>query len=60
MWIIFKVLIEFVTILLLFYVCVCFFFFFCHVACGIESIPPTLEGKVFITGPPGMSYVTSF
>ena len=56
MWTIFKVLVEFVTVLLLFYVLFCF----CHVACGIESVPPTLGGKVFITGPPGMSYVTFF
>ena len=58
MWTIFKVFIEFVTILLLFYV----FGFFGHEACGIlapwpgiEPIPPALEGKVLATGPPGKS-----
>jgi len=49
---IFKVFIEFVTILFLFYVG--------HEACGIiapqpgiEPAPPALEGKVLTTGPPG-------
>ena len=52
MWTIFKVSIEFVTILLLFYV-----FIFGHKACGIltpqpgiEPISPALEGKVLTTG----------
>ena len=38
------------------------FLFFGHKACGIlatqpgiELIPPALEGKVLMTGPPGMS-----
>ena len=51
---IFKVFIEFVTILFLFYVG--------HEACGIiapqpgiEPAPPALEGKVLTTGPPGKS-----
>ena len=58
MWTIFKVSIEFVTILLLFYV----FWFFGREACGIpaprpgiEPAPPALEGEVPTTGPPGKS-----
>ena len=54
----FKVFIEFVKILLLFYV---FWFFGCE-ACGIlapwpriKPTPPALEGKVSTTGPPGKS-----
>ena len=55
MWTIFKVFVEFVTILLLF-----MFWFFGHEACwiltpwpGIQSVPPALEGKVLTTGLPG-------
>ena len=58
MWTILKVFIEFVTILLLFYVLV-----FGHEACGIlaprpgiEPTTPELEGKVSTTGPPGKSH----
>ena len=58
MWTIFKVFIEFVTILLLFYVLV----FFGRKACGIlaprpgiEPVLPALEGKVLTTGLPGKS-----
>ena len=58
MWTIFKVFIEFVTTLLLFYV----FWFFGREACGVsapwpgvEPAPPALEGKVLTTGPPGKS-----
>ena len=59
---IFKVFIEFVTILLLFYV-----FLFCCEACGIftplrgiEPKLPSLEGKVLTTGLPGKSlYILS-
>ena len=58
MWTIFKVFIEFVTILLLFSV---FWFFGCK-ACGIlapqpgiEPALPALEGEVLTTGPPGKS-----
>ena len=54
----FKVFIEFVTILLLF--CVFDFFFFGPEACGIlapqpgiEPAPPALEGSVLTTGSPG-------
>ena len=54
----FKVLIEFVTLWLLFYV----LFFFAHEACGIfaprpgtKPTPPALEGEVLVTGPPGKS-----
>ena len=60
MWTIFELFIEFVTILLLFYVLV----FFGSEACGIlaprpgiEPVPPALEGKVLTTGPPGKSLV---
>ena len=59
MWTIFKVFIEFVTILLLFYV-LFFGFFFCYEACGIlaprpgiEPTPPTLGGEVSTTEPLG-------
>ena len=55
MWTIFKVFIEFVTILLLFW-------FFAREACGIpaprpgtEPAPPTLEGEILTTGLPGKS-----
>ena len=55
MWTIFKVFIEFVTVLLLFW-------FFGREACGIlaprpgiEPAPPALEGEVLTTGPPGKS-----
>ena len=58
MWTIFKVFIEFVTILLLCYV----FGFFWPEACGIlaprpgiEPAPPALEGEVLTTGLPGKS-----
>ncbi len=54
----FKVLIEFVTLWLLFYV----LFFFAHEACGIlvprpgiEPTSPALEGEVLTTGPPAKS-----
>ena len=57
MWTIFKVFIEFVTILLLFYVLV-----YGPQACGIltpqpgiELSLPALEGRVLTTGPPGKS-----
>ena len=61
MWIkiYFKVFIEFVTILLLFYV----FWFFGPEECGIlalqpgiEPAPPELEGEVLTTGPCGTSH----
>ena len=61
MWTIFKVFIEIVTILLLFYVR-----FFGHKACGIlapqpgiEPAPPALEGEILTAGPPGKS-ITSY
>ena len=61
MWTIFKLSIEFVTVLFLF-LCFDFFFFFGHEACrilaprpGIEPTPPALEGEVLTTGPPGKS-----
>ena len=59
MWTIFKVFIEFVTILLLF-----MFWFFGHKACGIlapwrgiDPASPTLEGKVITTGQPRESLI---
>ena len=59
---VFKVFIEFVTILLLFYVLVLW-----PGACGIlaprpgiKPAPPTLEGEVFTTGPPGKSLLGHF
>ena len=61
MWTIFKVFIEFVTILLLFYVLV-----YGPEACGIltpqpgiELSLPALEGRVLTTGPPGKSLYLS-
>ena len=58
MWTIFKVFIEFVTMLLLFYI----FVFFGHNVCvilapqpEIKPAPPGLEGKVLTTGPPEKS-----
>ena len=60
MWTIFKVFIEFVTILLPFYFLV--FFSFGHEICGIlvpqpriKPVPHALEGKVLIPGPPEKS-----
>ena len=57
MWTIFKVFLEFVTILLRFLFC-----FFGHEARGtlvprrgMERAPPPLESKVLTTGPPGKS-----
>ena len=59
MWTIFKVFIEFLTILLL---CFFMFWFFGREACGIlvprpgiEPTPPALEGEVLTTGKPGKS-----
>ena len=66
MWTIFffKFFIEFVTILLLFYVL--FFFFGCE-ACGIpdpqpgiELSPPELESEVLTTGSSAKSPITIF
>ena len=57
MWTIFKVFIEFVTILFLFYALV-----FGRKVCGflapwpgIKPAPPALEGEVLTTGLPGKS-----
>ena len=62
MWTIFKVFIEFVTILLLFYVLV-----LDHKACrilaprpGFEPTPPALEAEVLTTGAPGKSQSFQF
>ena len=60
MWTTFKVFIEFVTILLLLLFFFCFVFWSQHMwdlspQPGIESAPPTLEGKTLISGPPGKS-----
>ena len=67
MWTIFKVFIEFVTILLLFYVLDFWPWGMWHVACGIlaptpgfEPAPPALEGEVLTTGPPGKSLLIPF
>ena len=56
MWAIFKVFVEFVTLLLLFYALV----FFDPKACGIlvpqpgiKPTTPALEGEALTTGPPG-------
>ena len=58
MWVIFKVFIEFVTTLLLFYI----LGFFGRETCGIlvlrpgiERVPPVSESEVLTTGPPGKS-----
>ena len=66
MWTIFKVFLQFVTILILCYV-VFFFFFFSHKACGIFSpwprihlAPPALEGGVLTTGQPRKSQFLLF
>ena len=57
MWTIFKVFIEFVIILLLFYVLVFWPWGMWDLSTptGIEPVPPALEGKVSTTGPPGKS-----
>ena len=58
-----KVFIEFVTLLLLFYVLI----FFCHEAygmlaprLGIKPATPALEGEVLPTGPPGKSLIWEY
>ena len=57
MWTIFKVFIEFVTILLLgvFFFFNVLIFFGCESTMwdGIKPTPPALEGKVLTTGSPG-------
>ena len=57
MWTIFKVFIEFVTILLLFYVLVFWPQGMWDLSSrpGIEPASPALEGEVLTTGPPGES-----
>ena len=57
MWTIFKVFIEFVTRLLLFYALVFWprAMWDLNSLPGIEPSPPALEGKVLTTGPPGKS-----
>ena len=64
MWTIFKVFIEFITLLLLFYA---FFFFLGHETCrilasrpGIEPAPSVLEGQVITTGLPEESLSVIF
>ena len=63
MWTIFEVFIEFVTILLLFFM----FWIFGQEACGIlvpwpgiRPTPPALESEVLTTGPPGKSLTIFF
>ena len=59
MWTIFKVFIEFVTILLLlFFMCWCFDHEACRILAppaGLELTSPALEEEVLTTGPPGRS-----
>ena len=57
MWAIFKVFVEFVTVLLLFPVLVFWPRGMWGLSSppGIEHAPPALEGEVFTTGPPGKS-----
>ena len=57
MWTLFKVFIEFVTVLLLFYVLLFSPRGMWHLSSliGIEPPPPALEGKVLTRGPPGKS-----
>ena len=57
MWTIFKVFIDFATILFLFYV-LCFWPWGMWDLSSpvIEPAPPALEGEVLSTGPPGKSY----
>ena len=57
MWAILKVFIEFVTILLRYYVLVFWPRGMCDLSprLGIEPAPPALEGEVLTTGPPGKS-----
>ena len=59
MWTIFKVFIEFISVLLLLFM---FWFFGPKASCGvlapqpgIEPEPPALEGEVLTTGPPEKS-----
>ena len=61
MWIIYKVFIEFIITLLLFYFFI-FYFFGCK-ACGILALQtkiilvlPALEGEILTTGPPQKSH----
>ena len=63
MWTILKIFTESVTILFLFYV----FGFFGPKACGIlahqpgmEPEPPSLEGEVLTSGPPGKFHIYNF
>ena len=51
LWTIFKVIIEFVTILFLFYVLSGILVR----RSGVRTVPPALEGEVLTTGPPGKS-----
>ena len=57
MWTIFKVLIEFATILLLFYVLVFWPGGMRNLSSqpGIKPTPPALEGEVLTTGPVGQA-----
>lgn len=57
MWTIFKVFMEFVTRLFLFFV----FWFFGREACEIQpAAPSALEGKVSTAGPPRKSQISVF
>ena len=62
MWTIFKVFIEFVTILLLFYILAFWPQSMWDLSSqpGIEPTPPALEGGILTTGLPGKSQETHF
>ena len=58
MWIILKIFIEFVTILLLFYVLDFWPRGMWDPQPGIQPAPPAVEGEVLMTGPPEKSLST--
>ena len=60
MWTIFKVFIEFVTILFLSYVLGFSLQGMWEFSSLIKPAPPALEGKILTTGPPRKSLVTHF
>ena len=64
MWTIFKVFIEFITILLMFYVLLFFFWpqgmWDLSSHSGVEPTPPAWESEVLTTGPPGKPLHLSF
>ena len=63
MWTIFKIFLEFVTVLLWIYVSVFLGLQACGILVpwpGIEPAPSALEGEVLTTGPPGKSLGSFF